>query len=128
VVKTRPEDWEKTDTDLTGFIKKVNTIKAKNRIFQEETPIEILQSDNPNLLILWKASAVTKEEALIVLNKDINNIQYFHTEDLHSFVLSGAALKDISPEYPVEFIPKPFNYTLNPGQGLVYVTKRGKSL
>jgi starch synthase (maltosyl-transferring) len=127
VVKTRPKDWENTNTDLTGFIKKVNAIKAGNGIFREESPVEILQSDNPNLLILWKASALTKEEALIVLNKDINNMQHFHAEDLHSFVLSGTALKDISPEYPMDFIPEPFNYNLNPGQGLVYVTKRGKA-
>ena len=128
VVKTRPKDWEKTNTDITDFIRKVNKIKAENSIFQEESPLEILSTDNPNLLILWKASAVTKEEALIILNKDINNVQHFHTEDLHSFVLSGAPLKDISPEYPVDFIPEPFNYSLNPGQGLVYVTRRGGSL
>jgi starch synthase (maltosyl-transferring) len=124
VVKTRPEDWEETDTDLTGFIKKVNDIKTNNLIFQEETPVEILQSGNPELLMIWKASATTKEEALIVLNKDMNNMQHFDADDLHSFVLSGAPLKDISPEYPVDFIPEPFNYILNPGQGLVYITKR----
>jgi starch synthase (maltosyl-transferring) len=128
VVKTRPEDWEQTGTDLTAFIKKVNVIKAENSIFREEAPLEILQSDNPALPILWKASTVTKEEALIVLNKDINNNQAFHAEDLHNFVQSGAELKDISPEYPLDYIPTPFKYNLNPGQGLVYVTKRGKAL
>lgn len=124
VVKTSPEDWEETDTDLTEFIKKVNDIKTDNLIFQEETPVEILHSGNPELLMIWKASPATKEEALIIINKDIDNMQHFHADDLHSFVLSGAPLQDVSPEYPVDYIPEPFNYDLNPGQGLVYVTKR----
>ena len=74
--------------------------------------------------MIWKASPATKEEALIIINKDIDNMQHFHADDLHSFVLSGAPLQDVSPEYPVDYIPEPFNYDLNPGQGLVYVTKR----
>ncbi len=124
VVNTRPEDWERTDIDLTAFIKKVNNIKSSYGIFQEDAPTDILQTDNPNILILWKASTRTDDEALIIINKDIVNKQLFHTESLHEFVLAGAPLTDVSPEYPLEFIPEPFRYELNPGQGLVYVTKR----
>ncbi|MEN8262041.1 MAG: alpha-amylase family glycosyl hydrolase [Nitrospirota bacterium] len=124
VVKTRPDDWEETDIDLSWFIEKVNDIKGRYSVFQEEAPTEIIQCSNPNILILWKGSTTSKDEALIVLNKDISNMQYFFAENMREFVLAGAPLKDVSPEYPVEFIAEPFNYTLNPGQGLVYVTKR----
>jgi starch synthase (maltosyl-transferring) len=122
VVKTRPGDWEETDTDLMWFVKKINGIKEKHRIFNEEAPTEILPCSNPNLLMFWKGSSTTKDEALIVLNKDIKKVQHFHTESLKEFVLAGAPLTDVSAEYPVDFIPEPFSYGLNPGQGLVFVT------
>ena len=124
MVHSRPEDWEKTDVDLTGFITKVNYIKKTYTVFQEDSPTEILQNSNPNILILWKASTRTDDEALIIINKDIHNRQRFYAESLNEFVLAGAPLHDVSPEYPLEFIPEPFYYELNPGQGLVYVTKR----
>jgi starch synthase (maltosyl-transferring) len=126
VVKTRPDDWEETDTDLSWFIKKVNYIKGRYSVFQEEAPTEIIQCSNPNILMLWKGSTTSKDEALIILNKDISNMQHFFADNMREFVLAGAPLKDVSPEYPVEFIQEPFNYTLNPGQGLVYVTKRDR--
>ena len=73
---------------------------------------------------MWKASTINKDEALLVLNKDIWNIQHFYTQNLHQYVQARAPLHDVSPEYPVEFIPEPFIYDINPGQGLVYVTQR----
>lgn len=126
VSKTGPGDWEQTDIDLTPFIKKVNDIKRTYSVFQEDAPTDILHNGNPNILVIWKASAITDEEALIIINKDIHNKQHFYAESLSDFVLAGEPLKDVSPEYPLEFIPEPFSYTLNPGQGLVYVTKRGR--
>ncbi len=124
VVKTRPEYWEETDIDLTHFVEKVNRIKEKYAVFQEESPTNILNYDNPNLLLIWKASTTTKDEALIVINKDIQNRHTFYAEDLKYYVQAGAPLHDVSPEYPVEYISSPFSYDLNPGQGLVFVTKR----
>ena len=76
--------------------------------------------------MLWKGSTTSKDEALIVLNKDNLNMQEFYAESLQRFVLAGAPLKDVSPEYSVEYIAEPFLYDVNPGQGLVYVTKREK--
>ncbi|MEW6599479.1 MAG: alpha-amylase family glycosyl hydrolase [Nitrospirota bacterium] len=127
VVHSRPEDWEKTNVNLTGFIKSVNDIKKRYSVFQEDAPTDILQCGNPNVLVLWKASSRTEDEALIIINKDIYNKQHFHAESLYEFVLAGAPLLDVSPEYPLNFIPEPFHYDLNPGQGLVYVTKRDGS-
>lgn len=128
VVKTRPKNWEKTDIDLTSFIKNVNHIKGRYTIFQEEAPTEILPSDNPNILIMWKASTTTREEALLILNKDIYNIQHFQTERICDLVQSKAPCTDVSPEYPLDYLPEPFTYDLRPGQGIVLVNKRENHL
>ncbi len=124
VVKTRPEDWEETDIDLTPFIEKVNSIKEKHTIFQEDAPTNFLHSNNHNILLMWKASTTTNEEALIIINKDIHNKQNFYADRLGNFVQAGAPLTDISPEEPLEHIPEPFSYDLLPGQGIVLVTTR----
>ena len=122
VVNTRPGDWEKTDVDLTDFIRKVNTFKKRYPIFQEESINGLLPYDsNRNIMLMWKASTKISQEALIILNKDIHNRQHFHTANLHQFIQAGGLLQDISPEYPVEYVPRPFEYDLNPGQGLVLV-------
>ena len=124
VVKTKATDWERPAIDLTAFIKTVNTVKGHHPIFQEEAPTEILAHKNPNVLFMWKGSTITREEALIILNKDLSNKQHFEVKDLSDFVQAGAPLVDISPEYPMDFIPVPFSYDLRPGQGIVLVTTR----
>jgi starch synthase (maltosyl-transferring) len=123
VVKTRPEDWEKTAIDLTQFIKKVNEIKGKYKIFQEEALTQISNYDQ-NILIMWKASTYTWEESLIIINKDIYNRQHFYVDDPYKFVQSRSPLIDVSPEYPLEYISTPFSYDLRPGQGIVLITTR----
>lgn len=124
VVKTRPEDWEETNIDLSSFIKDVNRTKENYTIFQEEAPTEFLSGDNPNILVMWKASINTQEESLIILNKDIHNKQHFYADSLHKFIQAGGPLNDVSPEYRLEYIPEPFSYDLRPGQGIVLVTAR----
>ncbi|MCL5024588.1 MAG: alpha-amylase family glycosyl hydrolase [Nitrospirae bacterium] len=124
VVKTRPGDWEQTDIDLTSFIAKVNALKAGHGIFQEDAHTEILHSDNPKVLLMWKASSRTREESLLILNKDIGRPQHFRAENLQQFFQAGAPLADISPEHPLDYIPSPFSYDLQPGQGIVLVTTR----
>jgi len=125
VAKTRPEDWEEKSIDLTSFITKVNKIKAEHPIFQEDAPTELQHCDNnPHILLLWKASTKVREESLLILNKDIHSRQLFHTENMRNFIQAGAALMDISPESPLEYIPVPFSYDLQPGQGIVLITSR----
>jgi starch synthase (maltosyl-transferring) len=125
VAKTRPEDWEETNIDLTSFITKVNKIKAEHAIFQEDAPTEVQHYDNnPRILLLWKASTRVREESLLILNKDIFSKQHFQTEGMRNFIQSGAPLVDISPESPLEYIPVPFSYDLQPGQGIVLITSR----
>ena len=124
VVYTRPSDWEETEVDLTDFIRKVNTFKKRYPIFQEESINSFLPYENSNILMMWKASTKkADQEALIILNKDTHNWQHFYTANLHQFIQTGGLLQDVSPEYPLEFVPRPFSYELNPGQGLVLVAE-----
>lgn len=119
VVKTRPEDWEETEIDLRDFIKQVNGIKSGYTVFQEEAPTDVLQNSNPHVLIMWKASVTTRDEALVILNKDVQNKQHFQVESLQGLVQTKVPLNDISPEHSLEHIPEPFSYDLRPGQGIV---------
>ncbi|MCP5006058.1 MAG: alpha-amylase [Planctomycetes bacterium] len=122
VVKTRSVDWEETDIDLTSFITSVNKIKGDYEIFQVEAPTEILHCDNHNILLMWKGTREVHGEALIILSKDIHNKQHFFTDSLRKFIRSGGVLRDVSPEYGLEYLPEPFSYDLRPGQGIVLVT------
>lgn len=124
VVETRPKDWEETHVDLTAFITKVNQIKAQHAIFQEDAPTEIIRDGNPNILLLWKVSGTTQEEALLIFNKDIYNKQYFHSENLHELFQTQTNITDVSPEYPLDYVPATFSYDLRPGQGIVLITSR----
>ena len=126
VVKTRPEDWEETGVDLSPFIREVNRMKAENLILQEDAPAEILHHGNPGVLLIWKASTRSREECLILLNKDLYHTQHFWTKSLQTFLQAGAPLTDISPEYQMDFIPAPFSYDLMPGQGVILITSRDK--
>lgn len=124
VVNTRPEDWETTNIDLTRFIKKVNALKTCHVIFQQEAHTEVLHNGNPNVLFVWKAAGNANEESLIILNKDIYSYQHFHAEDLWKFTAMETPLKDISPEYALDYIDTQFSYYLRPGQGIVLETER----
>jgi starch synthase (maltosyl-transferring) len=124
VVNTRPEDWEVPAVDLRDFIHDVNVIKAQFSIFQQECPTKVIPYENPSILVLWKASLETPEEALIVLNKDPWHHQHFYVERLDAYVQAGAPLVDHSPEFRLDYLPTPFDYDLRPGQVFVFVTQR----
>lgn len=124
VVSTRPEDWETPALDLTLFIEQVNRIKATHPLFSEETLIQRLNHPNPAVLLLWKASTRGHGQALLVLNKDPWNRQHFHCDDLYRYVQAAPPLFDISPEWPLEHLPTPFEFDLEPGMGRVFVTQR----
>ncbi len=123
VVETRPDDWEETDVDLSGFIQQVNAFKSRYPIFQEDGPVNLVGCDNPNILLLWKASNNCRQEALLILNKDPWNRQFFRADNLSHYVQNGAPLVDLSPDYPLDFIPAPYEFELLPGMGRVMVTE-----
>jgi starch synthase (maltosyl-transferring) len=124
VVRTTPADWENNGIDLSSYVARVNAIKRSHPVFHEESPTNILPCNNANVLLMWKASARHRDEALLVLNKDPRNYQEFYTDHFRHFIQSGAPLRDVSPEYPLDYIHEPFHYALRPSQGIVLVTSR----
>jgi starch synthase (maltosyl-transferring) len=124
VVETRPDDWEEPELDLTDFIKKTNDVKRRYPIFCEDAPTHVLHHANDNVLLLWKGSACSRREALIVLNKDAHHRHHFRVDRLHDLVQSGRPLECVSPENPLPYVSAPFEYELRPGEGLVFVAER----
>jgi len=124
VIHTTPADWENTGIDLRSYITKVNAIKKAHDVFHEENPTNLLQCNNPNVLLMWKASVKHKDEALLILNEDSWHHQDFDTDHFRHFVQSGKPLRDVAPEYPLDYIHEPFHYSLRPGQGIVLVASR----
>lgn len=124
VVKTRPEDWEETGTDLIQFISEVNGIKSEYEIFSEDAHTQILHHRNADILLMWKASGNTPEESLIILNKDARHDRHFSVESIQKMIQAGGPLVDISPGDRMNFIPSPFSYDFRPGQGVVLMTSR----
>jgi starch synthase (maltosyl-transferring) len=123
VVKTTPKDWEDTGVDIRPFIGKVNRIKETYGIFREEAATQMYVENNPQVLMMWKGSSRTEQEALVLLNEDVRNPQSFKTPDLYDFFESKERVVDVSPENPLPVIPASFSYDLAPGEGRVLVTK-----
>jgi starch synthase (maltosyl-transferring) len=123
VVNTKPEHWEEPAVDLTAFITRVNQIKSEHPVFREEGPLQKLDHPNQSLLMFWKASTSGHGEALFTLNKDPWNRQHFHCYDLYRHVQDQAPLRDVSPEWPMDHLPTPFDFELGPGMGRVIVSE-----
>ena len=123
VVETRPEDWESTEIDLTDFIASTNEVKKQHALFVEDGPAKALNRYNDQVLVLWKASVTAGEEALIVLNRDIYNRQHVTLQSPGSFMQSGEALVDVSPQDRMSHVPEPFNYLLRPGEGRILFSR-----
>jgi starch synthase (maltosyl-transferring) len=121
VVRTRPPDWERTDVDLTDTIRLVNAVKDAYPVFREDGLIQPITCTNPAVLLLWKGSARTRNQALLILNKDPLNWQHFHAEDLYRDLQAPPPLIDVSPEWPMDHIPTPFTYELPPAAARVLV-------
>ncbi|MCX7818091.1 MAG: alpha-amylase family glycosyl hydrolase [Kiritimatiellae bacterium] len=124
VVHTRPSDWEQPATDLRDFIRRTNAVKRSAPVFQEDGPLQIIPTENPAVLVIWKGSLRSRQEGILILNKDVHARQWFRTPALRHWVQSGAPLRCVSPENPLEFLPEPFEYELRPGEGIVLLADR----
>jgi starch synthase (maltosyl-transferring) len=123
VVSSRPADWESTTIDLRDFICSVNAAKAAHPVLREETPILILPSPDPHVLVIWKASASAGQEALLFLNTDRSQRHSLELRNLRGELQLGRPLVDVSPEFRMDAVPEqPFTYDFGPGQSLVLVT------
>jgi len=122
VVNTRPEHWEEPALDLTDFIARVNRIKIDYPLFREETVNQHLDHPDSGIYLMWKGSTAGNGEALLIINKDPWNRRHFHADDLYRYVQSSGPLRDVSPEWAMDYLPTPFEFELGPGMGRVLVT------
>ena len=122
VVNTRPEQWESPNLDLTHFIARINEIRDTYPVFQHEGPIMRLDHAHSAVLLLHKSAPDGQGEALLVLNKDPWNRQHVQVENLYQHVQTPGPLLDVSPEWPMDYIPTPFDFDLAPGMGRILVT------
>ncbi|GAB4351505.1 MAG: alpha-amylase family glycosyl hydrolase [Methylohalobius crimeensis] len=122
VVNTKPRDWEQTEVDISDFIRHINHVKSRHRVFQEESITQIQGHPNPAILLLWKAASQKGGEALIILNKNLHGREYFYTDDLYQYIQSRKPLHDLSPQWALDYLPTPFEFELAPGMGRILVT------
>jgi starch synthase (maltosyl-transferring) len=114
VVKTQPEDWETPQWDLSEFIASVNRLKSAYRVFNEEGPIEAVDTGNPRVFAFVKSSVDKKERALILLNTDRRQGQSCQLARM-GYVFSGMTeVQDISPEGRLQHTPDYQTGQLNP--------------
>ncbi|WPL19299.1 Alpha-1,4-glucan:maltose-1-phosphate maltosyltransferase 1 [Thiorhodovibrio winogradskyi] len=126
VVNTRPKDWEEPTIDLTDFITQVNGIKQGSSVFGSEGPIEQIPHPNEAILILRKKAAKGCDQALLILNKDPHGHQYLHIDDLYALIDAPPPLHDLSPDWPMDYLPTPFEFDLGPGVARVLTTEGNK--
>jgi starch synthase (maltosyl-transferring) len=124
VAGTRPEDWEATGADLRAHVRRVNAIKADHPIFQEDSPIERHHYGDDNVVVLWKGSANTREEALLIVNRDLDGEHAFHTDHFGWCLQSGGPITDLTPGHNLRKITTPFHHNLRPAEVLVFVGRR----
>jgi starch synthase (maltosyl-transferring) len=105
VVKTRPQDWEQPAWDLSGYIAAVNRLKASHRTFNEEGPIDAVDSGNPALFAFLKSTGDRSERALVILNKDSKNSQLCDLARLGYLFARASAVEDVSPH--ARLVPAP---------------------
>ena len=123
VVNSRPKDWEEPSADLTDFIAHVNRLKDRYPVLRGEGRIEVIDHPSPAILILRKQADDSDSEALMVLNKDVHHRQYCRIDDLYRHIQSPPPLYDVSPDWPMDYLPTPFEFELAPGMGRVLVTR-----
>lgn len=105
VVKTRPEDWEQPQWDMSDFIARVNRLKESRRVFNEEGDIEAVPTGNPQVFAFVKSARDRSEKALVVLNKDRFRVQECHLTALGGVFSGLHHIEDLSPEERLQPAP-----------------------
>lgn len=123
VVDTRPTDWEAPNIDLTDFITQINRLKQSSLVFGTEGPTEQIHHPNEAILVLHKKAARGDAEGLLILNKDPHNGQHVYVDDLYALIDHPPPLYDLSPDWPMDYLPTPFAFDLGPGMARVLTTE-----
>ncbi|HUU02487.1 MAG TPA: alpha-amylase family glycosyl hydrolase [Myxococcota bacterium] len=90
VVKTRPDDWEQTQVDLSSFIAAVNRVKIETPIFGCEGHWRALGPYDQPTIVIEKSSA--SERALVLVNKDWHAGRTIDLQEIRPEAPGGASL------------------------------------
>lgn len=105
VVSTQPQDWEEQQWDLSDFISAVNRLKGSQQVFNQEGPIEVVETGNSQVFAFTKASVDGTEKALILLNKDRQSSQSCHLAGMAQVFSGAIQVQDLSPAGPLQHTP-----------------------
>lgn len=105
VVETQPHDWESPQWDISDFITAVNRLKASCRAFNEEAPIEPLDTGNAQVFAFAKSSRDRSERVLILLNKDRQEAQSCRLAQMGQVFSGAKRVEELSPEEPLSHAP-----------------------
>jgi starch synthase (maltosyl-transferring) len=111
--------------DLTPYMAVVNRTKREHEIFNVEAFNLMVSGERSPVLILKKSWG--NERALIIINKDLHAYQHLFFPDWDKWLdwpLPGA-VKDLSPEYAMDYVPLPLDYHLRPAQVMVLHSTKG---
>lgn len=122
VVKTKPEDWENTQINLTDYIKKINLMKQNYPVLNVEAGLEIVDQANWPNVFCFKKTLPNEKTVFVMLNKDTNVHQNVYIPDLAA-ILGGGDVIDISPEYAMDYLPYSFDYNLRPSEVKILAQK-----
>lgn len=114
VCKTSPEDWEETGVDLSDYISVCNKTKHQYPIFHHDSPVEIQEHSNDEVLAILKTSFDNKEQALILINLDSRKSSTAKFDNLYETFTVSDKIMDISPEKKIKTINPSFEHKLSP--------------
>lgn len=97
VVHTSPNDWETASFDLGEFISRVNSMKAKYEIFNEENLLEVVDQPEQQVLVLKKTSLDGAQKALCIINKNWHLERCVKIDSLAAVLGTKAKVRDITP-------------------------------
>lgn len=94
VVETRPEDWEKPNFDLSGYIGDVNRMKAAEPVLNEEGPQRLVVQGTDPIIALQRRPLRGRGWAITLINTDQNAKGTFRVRGLDPDIKEG---REITP-------------------------------
>lgn len=120
VVTTQPDQWETTGTDLSGYIGRVNALKASAQVFNVDGPLIAVPTGNDKVKAYAKGTPDAREKALFILNLDLENWQEISIPSVADLV-GTRYLRDVSIENRWDSVPEDMTGRLAPGACQVLV-------
>ena len=124
VVKTRPSDWEAPAFDLSDFIAETNRMKAEVPALNEEGPQTRYEAQDPNLVVLDRATQTRESRTLTVINTDRSHDRTVPVQSLmeRAAVSSGA---EITPGHHRGKLSPSAILRFNPSEVRVFAAEGG---